>query len=118
MLTSTLTFIISLSWTLTSDPDMDSDFDLNHDLDPDLKVNLAAARSASAQFILEVRVNVCVCLFVWYAVGHCGTELMRLNNPTTTTSARRLVCDQNDITGLGIYGGGGVRKNKATHLSI
>jgi len=112
MLTSTLTFIISLSWTLTSDPDMDSDFDLNHDLDPDLKVNLAAARSASAQFILEVRVNVCVCLFVWYAVGHCGTELMRFNNATTTTYARRLVCDQNDITGLGIYGGGEVRKIK------
>ena len=40
----TLTFIVSLSWALTSDPNTDFDFDLDRDLNFDVGLDLAAAR--------------------------------------------------------------------------
>jgi len=58
----TLTFIVSLSWTLTSDPNTDFDFDFDRDLNFDVGLELAG------KFILELRGYVFVCLFVWYAV--------------------------------------------------
>jgi len=66
-LTSTLTFIVSLSRTLTSDPNTDFDFDLDRDLNFDVGLDLAAARSDSGKFILELYAVMClyVCL--------CGT---------------------------------------------
>ena len=67
-MTSTLTFIVTLSRTLTSDPNTDFDFDLDRDLNFDVGLDLAAARSDSGKFILELRGYVFVCLFVWYAV--------------------------------------------------